>query len=386
MSSVRLWSGVQEVAAAEWDGLSADASPFHEHAFLKALETTECVGADSGWTPLVFGLEGAEGALKALMPTYLKDHSMGEFVYDWAFADAAQRGRVPYYPKMVVTSPFSPIAGPRVLLAPEAEAGDRRRQIHELLKAATQEAQSRGCHSVNLLFCTDEEMEVARELGFFERLAIQLHWENDGYACFDDYLARFRAKRRKEIKRELSHIAKAGVEIQNLSGMPGGGGLGPELAKAAFSFYADTVDRFHWGRRYLNEAFFETLFETLPERIEFTVARRGGDLIAGALNLEKNGRRYGRYWGTNAPVPFLHFAVCAYGPIGDCIARGVEAFEAGAGADGHKFERGFLPRVTRSAHLYFHGDFHRAVEAYCEREAGHVRREVKSLAQGVFIR
>jgi predicted N-acyltransferase len=374
------------VAAGKWNALSEDVSPFHEHAFLSALEATGCVGDDSGWTPLVFGLEGSNGALSAIMPTYLKDHSMGEFVYDWAFADAAQRARVPYYPKMVVTSPFSPIAGPRVLLEPGAETSDRRHQIRHLLEAAMEEAQSRGCQSVHLLFCTEEEMEIARELGFFERLAVQLHWENNGYACFDDYLARFRAKRRKEIKRELSHIAQAGVEIQNLSGAPGRDGLSPDLAKAAFGFYADTVSRFHWGRRYLNEAFFEALFATLPERIEFTVARRGGELIAGAFNLEKNGRRYGRYWGTHAPLPFLHFAVCAYGPIGDCIARGVGAFEAGAGPDGHKFERGFLPRVTRSAHLYFHDDFHRSVEVYCEREAGHVRREVKSLAQGVFIR
>lgn len=388
MGSLDIAQGVRDFKLAPWDALTDHASPFHEHAFLAGLEETGCVGAGTGWDPVTLCARDSEGALKAALPLYIKSHSMGEFVYDWSFADAASRAGLPYYPKMVGTSPFSPIAGPRVLLDP-ALAGNtenRARLVRQLLQRAIAEAQSRGCQSIHLLFCTDEEAAIARDLGFFTRLAIQLHWENNEYGDFDDFLSRFRSKRRKDIRRERRRLTESGVDIKTLRGAQMEEPFQPSHVEAAFRFYKSTVARFGHGNQYLNRDFFEALFRDMPHRIALTLAHKDGALIAGALSLEKSGRRYGRYWGADASVPFLHFGVCAYAPIEDAIKHGLQAFEAGAGAHAHKYERGFCPRITQSVHLYFHDDFHHALDVYCQREAEHIRREASALARGVFIR
>ena len=383
MASLRIWEGVQAIEAARWDAAATDASPFHEHGFLASLEQTGCVGEDTGWIPLVFGIEDGD-RLIAVMPAYIKTHSMGEFVYDWSFADSAQRAGISYYPKMIITAPFSPISGKRILFRSDVDASRQEKLTKDLLENALDEAKRRGCHSAHLLFCTEAESQVAKELGFFERLAIQLHWENANYGSFDDFLARFKSKRRKEIKRERRLLREAGVEVAHLSGEKDA--IPVDYWQHAYRFYVDTVSRFHWGRQYLNEAFFRTLFERLNSRIQFSVASRDGNPIAGAFNLQKAGRRYGRYWGADEAVPFLHFEVCSYGPVEDAINSQIQAFEAGAGAHAHKFYRGFSPVVTRSVHHYFHVGFHRAIEVYCEREATHVREEVRNATPRVFVR
>jgi uncharacterized protein len=383
MGSFRVWEGVSHLAEERWQALSTAASPFHEYGFLASLEETGCVGQDSGWDPLIFGFE-ENNELVAVMPAYIKTHSMGEFVYDWSFADSASRAGLGYYPKLVVTAPFSPISGKRFLFDPSLGEEKEQKMAKDLLENAIDEAKRRGCHSVNLLFCTEEEGRIAEELGFCERLAVQLHWENAGYACFDDFLARFNSKRRKEIKRERRHLREAGIEVKHLNGADEA--IPVAHHHEAYRFYSDTVQRFQWGRQYLSEAFFKALFERLNHRLQFSVAYRDGVPMAGAFNLEKDGRRYGRYWGADEAVRFLHFEVCSYGPVQDAINRKVDAFEAGAGTHTHKFYRGFSPKITRSAHLYFHDGFHRAIEVYCQREAKHVRREVEDVAQSVFVR
>ena len=383
MANFRMWEGVREIRAEQWQEVSHEASPFHEYPFLAALEESSCVGEESGWTPLVFGIEDGDRLL-AVMPAYMKTHSMGEFVYDWTFADSAHRAGLPYYPKMVITSPYSPISGPRILLAPHLDGMQADQLARDLLENAVDEARRRGCHSIHLLFCTERESEVACAMGFCERLAIQLHWENHAYRTFDDFLARFKSKRRKEIKRERRLLREAGIVVEHLCGADDA--IPVERWRDAYRFYADTVSRFHWGRQYLNESFFEALFEKHNARIQFSVAKRDGLPIAGAFNLQKAGRRYGRYWGSDASVPFLHFEVCSYGPVEDAIARQLSAFEAGAGAHMHKFCRGFSPVATRSAHLYFHDGFHRAIEVYCAREAEQVLHELEGAASGMFIR
>lgn len=385
---IRTWPAVTDIGEETWDTLTRDASPFLEYGFLSALEDSGCVGGDSGWYPLLLTAHADEASALAgddplgAAPAYVKTHSMGEFVYDWSWADAAARMRVEYYPKLVITSPFTPVAGPRLLTRSDLDAGVRDDVRRALLAGALQVARRSGCHGVHMLFCTDEERRLAEEVGFAHRLGSQLHWENAPYDSFADYLDRFKSKRRNQIRRERRRVREEGVEVACYAGDL----VADEHLEPAFRFYAATVDRFSWGRRYLNEHFFELLWERMRPRLHVVLAERGGQTIAGALNLRKGERLYGRYWGADAEVSGLHFEVCSYASIEDCIRVGSRVFEAGAGAYGHKHARGFLPTATHSVHRHFHPRFHAAIADFCEREASHLRHETVGLREGVFVR
>ena len=381
---VEIGQGVAQVDAASWDRLTVDAPPFVEHAFLASLEEAGCVGAEAGWLPVpLMARDEQTHALLGAAPAYIKTHSMGEFVYDWSWADAAERSGVPYYPKLVVAAPFSPVSGPRLLvdasLRPEAADAVRR----ALLSGCVQAARQMRCAGVHVLFCTERERDLAVEMGFAARTGMQFHWRNEGYATFDDFLARFRSKRRNQIRRERRRVRDSGVTIRSVTG----GALDARHREAAFGFYAATVDRFTWGRRYLNERFFELLWERMPDRVQLLLAEdRSGELVAGTVNMQRHGRRYGRYWGATGAQDCLHFEVCSYGAIDDCIQRGLQVFEAGAGGGSHKYGRGFAPALTWSAHLHLHRGFHAALADFCLREAAHIRAEATQLAGALFVR
>ena len=374
--------GLRQLTASQWDALTHGSSPFLEYPFLASLEEAECVGEGTGWQSLPLTLSNEEGEFVAGCPLYLKRHSMGEFVYDWAFADAAQRHGLPYYPKAIIAAPFSPIPGHKLLVHENLSRQEADAARKQLLEGAIEVAQQAGCHSVHLLFCTAEEAKVAQQLGFFTRIATQLHWRNEAYGCFDDFLQRFRSKRRKAIRRERRQLAATGLSIEALAADQ----IPDELCPAFFRFYTQTVSRFMWGRQYLNPRFFELLWERFRHRIQVTVARQEGKPVAGTLNFERNGRRHGRYWGTDVEIPHLHFELTAYAAIEDCIERRLNVFEAGAGDYPHKLARGFLPTITRSVHLYFHDDFHRSVQAYCTQEAAAIRQSLATASVSPFIR
>ena len=377
---------VSSIDERAWDRLVPHTAPaFMRHAFLVSLEKSDCVGLESGWIPQVLAVRRQpDDVLIGAAPAYIKLHSMGEFVYDWAWADASHRSGLQYYPKLVVAVPFSPVAGPRLLvddaLEPETKVAVRR----AMLRALEQAARHHECSGLHVLFCTPEERDLATSMGFTERLGLQFHWRNESYTDFDDFLRRFRSKRRNQIKRERRRVEQAGVEIIALSGAE----IETEHMDAAFRFYADTVDRFSWGRRYLNRSFFDALHTTCPEVIQLTLARMRDDgaIVGGTFNLQNGGRRFGRYWGTSEHIPNLHFEVCAYSPIEQCIRTGIQVFEAGAGGGSHKYGRGFMPSETLSVHKLFNRDFHGMIASFCERERLHLRKEARSLEEQLFCR
>jgi hypothetical protein len=341
----RVLERVREVDAGAWDALVGDdASPFVEHVWLDMLEETGCVGGDTGWTPAHLSLWRGD-RLVAVAPSYLKEHSEGEFVFDWAWAEFSQRIRVPYYPKLVLAVPFTPATGGRVLVAPGEDADLSTRIMAE---AARQTCKRVGASGVHVLFPRESEMQSWQDRGYLRREGFQFHWFREGATTFEAYLARFSSKQRNQIKRELRGVADQGIHVETLT---------PEqhtqdIARTMYGFYQTTIGKHGvWGRLYLTERFFDAVVERFRHRLAWVVARdtRSGRIVGGAFNVAKGRRLYGRYWGASEEISFLHFVVCYYAGIRHCIAQGFDVFEPGAGGE-HKRARGFVPTLTRSAH------------------------------------
>jgi len=376
---------IRDVEAPAWDALVAFAdggSPFVRHGFLSALEDAHSIGGGTGWTPrYLVARAGPAGRVVGVAPAFVKTHSMGEFVYDWAWADAAQRAGLRYYPKLVLAAPFSPVTGRRLLVARDLPAPAQREVRRALLLAAVELARDLRCSGVHVLFCLEDEVALAAELGFCHRLGAQFHWENAGYPDFEAFLARFDSKRRNAIRRERRRVREAGIDIRSYLG----DAVEDRFVRPAHAFYGATVDRYPWGRRYLDERFFELLWRRMRPFLHLTLAWRGDTIVGGALDLQEGDRRWGRYWGALAEVDCLHFEVCAYAPIEDCIRTGLTRFEAGAGGE-HKLGRGFLPSPTHSAHRLFEARFHDTIADFCAREASHLRERMADAAGEVFVR
>jgi predicted N-acyltransferase len=285
------------------------------------------------------------GELVAAAPAYVKGNSEGEFVFDhsWARYAQAELG-IDYYPKLIVAVPFTPATGPRLLVRPGTPRAPFVSALCEALRAVCRDGKLSSAH---VLFPTADEASACAEHGLLERHGVQFQWHNPGYANFDEFLARFDAKKRHQIRRERRALAERGIDLDVLSDKT----LGPEHADFIFDFYVATVDKFAWGRRYLNRAFFEEVCATMPESLHVVAAneRGGKQRLGGAFNLLGKRRLYGRYWGALADVPFLHFNVCFYKGIEEAIERRLGGFEPGAGGE-HKVARGFEPTVTHSVH------------------------------------
>lgn len=341
MARFELGDGVASIDREAWNRLVGDESPFLEWEFLASLEDAGCVGPRTGWTPRPLLLrEGDE--LIAACPLYAKDHSEGEFVFDWSWADAAMRAGISYYPKLLAGVPFTPVTGARVLV----QAGrDRRAILLAFASALRALCVENGLSGVHANFLRDDEREAFVAEGFAPRLGLQYHWRNDGYADFDDFLQRFRSKRRNQVRRELREIATAGIRIEALQG----DALRDELAPVLFPLYLTTIEKSPWGRRYLNRRFFELLVERFRRRLCVMLAWRDGRPIAGTINVQKGDALYGRYWGAFGEVRHLHFALCYYAGVRHCIEHGLARFEPGAGGD-YKQLRGFDATPTWSVH------------------------------------
>lgn len=373
---VRVLESIRRVPEAGWDALDGAAeAPFLRWAFLEALERTGCVGERAGWLPhhLTFW---RDGALVGAAPAYVKDNSEGEFVFDYAWASASHQIGAPYYPKLVVAVPFTPATARRLLVR---DPEDRPALLPALAEALRKLVELGGLSSAHVLFPTEDEAAALAGARMAPRLGIQFQFHNEGYAGFDDFLARFNAKRRHQIKRERRELGKQGISIETLRGAD----LTPEVMDAMFDFYRSTVRKFSWGRQYLNRAFFEEIAAKLPYGVEVVLAREGGRPIAGALNLAGSTALFGRYWGATEERPFLHFNVCYYHAVDDVIRRGLARFEPGAGGE-HKLVRGFQPTVTHSAHHLAHPRLDAAVRDYLARERAAVRSQ--TLDKGIAFR
>ncbi len=334
--------------------------PFIDWRYLTALEQTGCVGGRSGWAANHLLVE-RNGELVAAAPLYRKLHSYGEYVFDWAWADAYQRHGLDYYPKGLVASPFTPVPGPR-LLAVDDVARDR------LLAALVDHAREQQWSSLHLLFPPRAEAGAARRAGWLERRGVQFHWRNPGYRDFDDFLSRLAQPKRKKILAERRKVREAGIRISCHEG--------PTISAPhwlLFNRCYRTTYALHHSTPYLNRAFFERIGRTMPEHLVMFIAHdeSNGEPVAASLLVHDEQAIYGRYWGALRWVPCLHFEASYYAPIEWAIARKIGRFEGGAQGE-HKMARGFLPVRTRSLHWLAHPAFADAVAAFLERERGGV--------------
>ncbi|WP_298193220.1 GNAT family N-acetyltransferase [Novosphingobium sp.] len=353
---------VGEIPAAEWDALAGDGNPFTSHAFLTLLEESGSVGGRSGWSPLPLVIEDAAGVAAAALPAYLKGHSQGEYVFDHSWADAWHRAGGQYYPKLQISVPFTPATGPRLL------TGDHPALGVPLLRVAEQICAQNNLSSAHATFIEPAQLPLFEEAGWLLRTDTQFHWDNAGYATFDDFLGALSSEKRKNLRKERAK-AQEGVEIRALSG----DAILPEHWDAFWVFYQDTGAR-KWGRPYLTREAFTLMGERMADRILLVMAFLGDRPIAGALNFIGSEALYGRYWGAVVDKPFLHFELCYYQAIDAAIALGLKRVEAGAQGQ-HKLARGYKPVPTWSAHYITDPGFREAVSDFLERERRGVAQE-----------
>lgn len=353
------------------------ANPFVSHAFLQALESSGCVGGRTGWLPQHLVLETAKGDIRGVVPCYLKAHSQGEYVFDHAWADAYERAGGRYYPKLQVAVPFTPATGPRLLVRPGTDAEAARAGLAEGLIALCRQRQCSGVHAT---FLQRADRDTLASHGYLIRTDQQFHWENPGYASFEDFLTALSSRKRKFIRRERREALAPGISIEWLTGSD----LTEAVWDAFFAFYMDTGSR-KWGRPYLNRSFFSLIGETMRERILLVMAKRNGRYIAGAINFIGADTLFGRHWGAIEHHPFLHFEVCYYQAMDFAIARKLPRVEAGAQGE-HKLARGYAPVTTCSAHYIADPGLRRAIADYLARERAYVDAAGRELAAATPFR
>jgi predicted N-acyltransferase len=364
--TIEVVDSISSVDVGEWNSLSGG-EPFLRHEFFSALHDSGCAASVSGWTPQ-FLLLKQDGALTGAMPLYLKTHSYGEYVFDWAWADAYYRHGIAYYPKLLSAVPFTPVTGQRLLAA----TGEAR---NALIAAALELADKLRVSSLHCLFPTRGEAQQMATHGMLQRTTVQFHWSNRGYASFDEFLAGFSHDKRKKVRQERRKVLEAGIRFRWLEG--------DEIRERDWAFlnrcYRQTY-REHGSSPYLNLDFFCRIGRDLPGNMVLIIAERDGKPIAASLDIRDSDRLCGRYWGALEHHSALHFETCYYQGIEFCIARGIAVFEGGSRGE-HKLARGLMPVETTSAHWLAHPEFSAAVEEYLAREARGMEHYVDELAE-----
>jgi predicted N-acyltransferase len=360
----RLVNSLKEVSRDDWQAL-AGKNPFMSYDFLELLEASGCASPKTGWMPLYLLLE-EDGELIGAAAAYLKSHSRGEYVFDQGWAEAFERNGLSYYPKLLVSVPFTPVTGPR-LLAKSDEA--RALVARALVSVAVEQKLS----SLHILFVEEQDRLALEEAGFMMREAVQFHWTNDSYWTFDVFLASLSHDKRKKLKQDRKSVAKAGITFRWLTGAD----LTQDHLKFFYACYVHTYKE-HWSSPYLTLAFFLELHERRPDMMMLVLAERDGEPVACALNVIGDSTLYGRYWGTTEFVSGLHFETCYMQSIEFCIARGVQRFEGGAQGE-HKMARGLMPVRTHSAHWVADRRFAEAIEDFLGQETKAIEGYVEQL-------
>ncbi len=366
--AVRVVERIANVSAEEWDACARGGShaynPFVSHAFLCALEESGSATAKSGWQPYHLTIEDSDGRLYGALPTYIKNHSQGEYVFDHGWAHAYERAGGRYYPKLQCAVPFSPVTGPRLLVradAPDAALSpeDAQKALAAGLIEATRQL---GVSSAHVTFCTEADAQCLQSMGYLVRHGHQFHWHNRGYENFDGFLAALTSRKRKSIRRERQKVAEMGITVRPLTGAD----IKPHHWDDFHRFYVDTYDR-KWGYPYLTRAFFDLLHETMVDDVVLMMAERDGRNIAGALNLRGGDALFGRNWGCDQDFKFLHFEACYYSAIDFAIEHRLKRVEAGTQGP-HKVHRGYEPVHTFSAHWVKEANFRDAVDQFLRQE------------------
>ena len=365
---VTVHDSISSITREDWNALAGNDYPFLQHAFLALAERTGSVSPDAGWTPRHLTLNDG-GKLRAAMPLYEKSHSWGEFVFDWAWAQAYEQAGLDYYPKLVSAIPFTPAPSTRILKADKND--DEAARI--LLHAAIQLAGDTACSSLHILFPTTDEIPLLDEAGLLVRKDCQFHWRNRGYRSFDDFLATFTSAKRKKAKRDRRRVAENGIQFRRLRGAE----LDNETWLTVYALIARTF-MLRGSLPYFNQAFFEGLSAHLPENILVIMAEKDGRPVAAAVFFESDTTLYGRYWGSDGHFDALHFETCYYQGIDYCIESGKQLFEPGTQGE-HKISRGFAPVETWSAHWLAHPEFADAIERYLDEEGRHIDRYIETV-------
>jgi len=353
----------QALLGAQADG--GDVNPFLSYAFLHALHASGSACADTGWQPQYLVLWDGD-TLAAALPLYVKSHSYGEYVFDWAWADAYHRNGQEYYPKLLSAIPFTPVTGGRLLAR-----DDHARAALVALLCGTQQASAMS--STHILYPPEAQARQLHDAGFMLRSGVQFHWLNQGYADFDAFLATLEHKKRKNIRAERRKVREAGVTLRQIRGADATAADWRLFHRCYANTYAE-----HRSSPYLNLDFFERIGAAMPQHILLIVAERDGQPIASSLLIHTARTLYGRYWGALEHVPCLHFETAYYQPLEFCIANGIATFEGGAQGE-HKMARGFLPQKTWSAHWLAHPAFADAIERFLERETGGIESYIDEL-------
>jgi predicted N-acyltransferase len=363
----RLGDAVAGFDPAEWDRCAGADNPFLSHAFLSALEQSGSATARTGWQPVPIAIDGPDGQAAAIMPAYAKSHSQGEYVFDHGWANAYERAGGRYYPKLQIAVPFTPVPGRRLLTSNEALAP-------ALIAAAEAVVANNGLSSAHATFIDPAEASLFEQAGWLIRVDSQYHWHNEGFGSFDDFLGQLSSRKRKAIRKERRD-ALAGLTVRHVTGSE----LTERHWDSFWHFYQDTGSR-KWGRPYLTRRFFSLLGERMADKVLLVFAMDGDQPIAGALNLIGADTLYGRYWGTIAEVPHLHFEICYYQAIDFAIAHGLRRVEAGAQGE-HKLSRGYRPVPTYSAHYLADPSLRRAVADFLAAERRAVEHEIEALGE-----
>ncbi|WP_315928087.1 GNAT family N-acetyltransferase [Mesorhizobium sp. SP-1A] len=371
--SVRIAAGVGAFTEAEWNGLTGTSkgsgsgyNPFLSYAFLTSLEDAGCAVPRTGWQGNHIRLETSDGRLVGAIPCYAKSHSQGEYVFDHGWADALERAGGNYYPKLQCAVPFTPVTGPRLLVARGEDEASVKAGLAAGLKVVTDKL---GISSAHVTFAPHGDVETLEAAGYLHRTDQQFHFLNEGFSTYDDFLATLASRKRKALKKERREALAGGIAVDWLTGSD----LTERVWDDFFAFYMDTGGR-KWGRPYLNRRFFSLVGERMADDILLVMARRDGRYIAGAINFIGSDALYGRNWGCIEDHPFLHFEVCYHQAIDFAIARKLKVVEAGAQGE-HKLARGYRPVTMHSAHYIAHPGLRRAVADYLLRE----RREVAQM-------
>ena len=368
---VTVHESMSEISREDWNSLAGHDYPFLRHEFLQLAEETGCVTPDNGWSPrhLTISDNGDGGKLRAAMPLYEKSHSWGEFVFDWAWANAYEQAGLRYYPKLVSAVPFTPAPSSRLLLREpddfDAAAG--------LLQAGVALATETDCSSLHILFPSAEDLPHLEKSGLLIRKDCQFHWHNNNYRNFDEFLATFTSVKRKKARRDRRRVAESGIEFRRIKGA--------QIDAATWSEVYRLISRTFMLRGsmpYYSESFFRGISEQIPEGILVVLAEIDSRAVAAAVFFESEKCLYGRYWGSDGHYDSLHFETCYYQGIDYCIESGKRIFEPGTQGE-HKISRGFSPVSTWSAHWLAHPQFSNAIEEYLGEEGKHVDRYIEAV-------
>ena len=369
--TIRVLDKISDIPSKDWDACAGEGNPFVTHAFLYALEESGSVTNQTGWLPQHLTVYDHNDQIAACMPIYLKNHSYGEYIFDWGWAEAYNRAGGNYYPKLQAAVPFTPATGPRMLV--KDSSSDHYYQI--LIDGMIQLAHKHKVSSLHITFPSKSQWDRLGSAGFIQRTNKQFHWENKGYNNFNDFLSELTSRKRKAIKKERRRVKEQGIELNCLTGSE----LTEDYWDTFYQYYLDTIDR-KWGHSYLTRNFFSILGEKMSNLALLVIATCDKKRVAGALNLIGSDTIFGRNWGCSDDFKFLHFEACYYQAIDFAIENKLHWVEAGAQGP-HKIQRGYLPREVYSAHWIADPKFRDGVKHFIAQERKAVDYEISGLME-----